>query len=97
MTTHTTNHNGRTSMILSVVSGTSAVILALAGPGYSAELPASLAGKASDALVTLATTGNPDPLRTEIGGTVISSTDLQKRATVDARLANRSRALRPCD
>jgi hypothetical protein len=30
-------------------------------------------GKASEALVTLATTGIPDPLQAELGGTVISS------------------------
>jgi hypothetical protein len=58
-----------------------AMVLVLAGPSYSAELPASLAGKASDALVTLATTGNPDPLHAELGGTVISSEDLQKKAS----------------
>ncbi len=50
-----------------------AFMLAFAVPGYAAELPASVAGKASDALVTLATTGNPEPLHAELGGTVISS------------------------
>ena len=38
-----------------------------------------MADTASDALVTLATTGNPDPLHKELGGTVISSAELQKR------------------
>jgi len=69
-----------------MVSGTFAVVLVLAGAGYSAELPASLTGKASDALVTLATTGNPDPLHAELGGTVISSEDLQKRANTSMKL-----------
>ncbi|MGB8221621.1 MAG: hypothetical protein WCF10_03495, partial [Polyangiales bacterium] len=32
---------------------------------------------ASDALVTLATTGNPDPLQAQLGGTVNSSEELQ--------------------
>jgi len=36
-------------------------------------------GKASEALVTLATTGNPDPLQAELGGTVMSSEELQKK------------------
>ncbi len=58
-----------------------AFMLAFAVPGYAAELPASVAGKASDALVTLATTGNPEPLHAELGGTVISSEDLQKKAS----------------
>lgn len=56
-------------------------MLVFALPGYAADLPASVAGKASDALVTLATTGNPDPLHAELGGTVISSEDLQKKAS----------------
>ena len=86
MTTPTTNHKGRKTPLISLASGTFAVVLALAEPGYSAELPASLAGKASDALVTLATTGNPDPLHTELGGTVISSEDLQKRANTSMKL-----------
>ncbi len=57
------------------------LLLALAAPGHATELPASVAGKASDALVTLATTGNPEPLHAELGGTVISSEDLQKKAS----------------
>jgi hypothetical protein len=57
-----------------------ALVLAFAIPGYAADLPASVAGRASDALVTLATTGNPDPLHAEIGGRVISSEALQKKA-----------------
>ena len=36
-------------------------------------------GTASDALGTLATTGNPDPLQAELGGTVMSSEDLQMK------------------
>lgn len=63
-----------------------ALVLAFAVPGYAAELPASVSGKASDALVTLATTGNPEPLHTELGGTVISSDDLQKKANALMKL-----------
>ncbi|UVT20266.1 MAG: hypothetical protein H8K03_21270 [Nitrospira sp.] len=63
-----------------------ALMLAFAAPGYAADLPASVTGKASDALVTLATTGNPEPLRTELGGTVISSDDLQKKANTLMKL-----------
>ena len=36
-------------------------------------------GTASDALGTLATTGNPDPLQAELVGTVMSSEDLQMK------------------
>jgi hypothetical protein len=63
-----------------------ALALAFASPGYAADLPASVSGKASDALVTLATTGNPEPLHTELGGTVISSEELQKKATASMKL-----------
>lgn len=63
-----------------------ALVLALAAPSYAADLPASVTGKASDALVTLATTGNPDPLHTELGGTVISSEELQKKANASMKL-----------
>ena len=63
-----------------------ALVLAFAVPGYSADLPASVTGKASDALVTLATTGNPEPLQTELGGTVISSEELLKKATASMKL-----------
>lgn len=63
-----------------------ALVLTFAGSGHAADLPASLSGKASDALVTLATTGNPDPLHTELGGTVISSEDLQKKANASMKL-----------
>ena len=59
---------------------TLASVLAFAVPGYAAGLPSSVSGSASDALITLATTGNPDPLHTELGGTVISSEKLQKKA-----------------
>ncbi len=37
-------------------------------------------GTASQALIVLATTGDPVPLRKEIGGQIISSAKLQKRA-----------------
>jgi hypothetical protein len=62
------------------------LMLAFAAQGYATELPASVTGKASDALVTLATTGNPEPLHAELGGTVISSEDLQKKATALMKL-----------
>ncbi len=58
---------------------TLALVLAFAVPGYAADLPSSVSGGASDALVTLATTGNPGPLHAELGGTVISSEALQKK------------------
>ncbi|MDR4485459.1 MAG: hypothetical protein R3B95_20060 [Nitrospirales bacterium] len=53
--------------------------LALVAPAFASELPSAVTGKASEALVTLATTGNPDPLQAELEGTVISSEDLQKQ------------------
>ncbi len=56
-----------------------ALALAFAVPICAAALPPSVTGGASDALVTLATTGNPDPLHAELGGTVISSDELQKK------------------
>ena len=65
---------------------TAAMVLAFSVPGYTADLPASLSGKASDGLVTLATTGNPEPLHTELGGTVISSEELQKKADAGLKL-----------
>lgn len=63
-----------------------ALVLAFAVPGNAADVPASIAGRASDALVTLATTGNPEPLHAEIGGTVISSKELQQKAGALMRL-----------
>lgn len=71
-----------------------ALVLAFAGPGYAVDLPASVAGKASDALVTLATTGNPEPLHAELGGTVVSSEDLQKKANALMKL-NQTEHLAP--
>jgi hypothetical protein len=63
-----------------------ALVLTFAGSGNAADLPASLSGKASDALITLATTGNPDPLHAELGGTIISSEDLQEKANASMKL-----------
>lgn len=57
-----------------------AMALAFGGQAYANELPSARMGKASEALVTLATTGNPDPLHAELGGTVMSSEELQKKA-----------------
>ena len=55
------------------------LVLAVAVPGSASAAPPPTSGPASDALVTLATTGNPDPLQSELGGKVISSDKLQKR------------------
>ena len=82
MTQTTTKNDSQTILNASMA----ALMLAFATPGYATDLPASVTGKASDALVTLATTGNPDPLHTELGGTVISSEELQKKATVSMKL-----------
>jgi len=86
MTNHTANPNARTTNCVLTAASTFALVLAMAGPSYPAQLPTPLSGKASDALVTLATTGNPDPLHAELGGTVISSEDLQKKANASMRL-----------
>jgi hypothetical protein len=74
------------SEALNLFIAATALMLAFTAPGYAADLPASVTGKASDALVTLATTGNPEPLHTELGGTVISSDDLQKKANALMKL-----------
>ncbi len=68
------------------LSMATALVLTFAVPGYAEDVPASVASKASDALVTLATTGNPEPLHAELGGTVISSEDLQKKANASMKL-----------
>jgi len=85
MQTTIVNHSQKNTKGLRA-SMTAALLLAFAVPAYAAELPASVAGKASDALVTLATTGNPEPLHAELGGTVISSEELQKKANAFMRL-----------
>ena len=69
----------KTTVSTTTATMTLALVLAFGVPGYAADLPASVSGGASDALVTLATTGNPDPLHAELGGTVISSEELQKK------------------
>lgn len=79
------NHSQKTGKGLNVSIPT-ALMLALTLPAYAADLPASVIGKASDALVTLATTGNPEPLHAELGGTVISSEELQKKANASMKL-----------
>ena len=79
------NHSGKYCQDVKASLAT-ALQLTFTGPVYAVELPATLSGKASDALVTLATTGNPDPLHAELGGTVISSEDLQKKANASLRL-----------
>jgi hypothetical protein len=57
-----------------------ALVLAIAVTGSAIAAPSPTSGAASDALVTLATTGNPDPLQSELGGKIISSEKLQARA-----------------
>ena len=57
-----------------------ALVLAVAMTGSAIAAPSPTSGAASDALVTLATTGNPDPLQSELGGKIISSAELQERA-----------------
>lgn len=56
-----------------------ALVLAFVVPGSAVNASPSISGVASDALVTLATTGNPDQLHSELGGKVISSEQLQKK------------------
>lgn len=82
--TQTTIHNGQQTILKGSLAA--ALMLAVTVPSYATDLPASIAGKASDALVTLATTGNPDPLHAELGGTVISSEDLQNKANAMMKL-----------
>ena len=64
---------------LSTVVLTACATLAFAVPSYAESQTPSMSERASDALVTLATTGNPGPLHAELGGTVISSEELQSR------------------
>ncbi|MGE0644404.1 MAG: hypothetical protein AB7P24_12090 [Nitrospira sp.] len=82
--TQTTIHDGQQTILKGSLAA--ALMLAVTVPSYATDLPASIAGKASDALVALATTGNPDPLHAELGGTVISSEDLQKKANAMMKL-----------
>ena len=63
---------------LTAVTLTACATLVLAVSACAANMPATMSGGASDALVTLATTGNPDPLHAELGGKVISSAELQE-------------------
>lgn len=60
---------------------TAALALALAPPASAQGLPVTASGTASEALVTLATTGNPDPLQAELGGDVVPSDELQESAS----------------
>ena len=57
-----------------------ALPLTAAASAFVNEWASAVMGTASDALGTLATTGNPDPLQVELGGTVMSSEDLQMKA-----------------
>ena len=63
---------------LTAVVLTACATLVLAVSACATSMPTSMSGGASDALVTLATTGNPDPLHAELGGSVISSAELQQ-------------------
>jgi tRNA-binding EMAP/Myf-like protein len=45
----------------------------------TADLPATVTGVASEGLILLATTGNPDPLQKEIGGQIVASSELEKK------------------
>ena len=63
---------------LTAVALTACATLVLAVSACATSMPTSMSGGASDALVTLATTGNPDPLHAELGGSVISSAELQQ-------------------
>jgi hypothetical protein len=45
------------------------------------DLSPSVSGPASKGLITIATTGNPEPLHAELGGTIISSKALQKKVS----------------
>jgi hypothetical protein len=56
-----------------------ALALGVTAPTYVNELPSPVMGTASEDPITLATTGNPDPLQAELGGKVISSEDLRKQ------------------
>ena len=62
---------------LNAVVLTACATMAFAVPSYAESQAPTMSEHASDALVTLATTGNPDSLQTELGGTVISSAELQ--------------------
>lgn len=86
MTTHIQNLTVRTTGAILTVSSTFTLVLAFAVPSGAADLPVTISGKASDALITLATTGNPDPLQAELGGTVISSDQLQQKASALMKL-----------
>jgi hypothetical protein len=62
--------------VMSVVMGVFCVALVTQA---AAPLPATVTGVASEGLVLLATTGNPDPLQKELGGNVVPSADLEKK------------------
>jgi hypothetical protein len=56
---------------------TAALALASASSAFAQGSQATASGTASAALVTLATTGNPEPLQAELGGNITSSEELQ--------------------
>ena len=63
---------------LTAVILTACASLVFAVPSYAESQSPSMSERASDALVILATTGTPDPLQAELGGTIFSSAELQK-------------------
>ena len=67
------------TILTSIGAITFSLVLAYAATSLATMAPISSSGEASGALVILATTGNPDPLQGELGGTVISSEELQKK------------------
>ena len=69
----------KSTLSIKTATTRSVLFLAVVVSGCAASVPSAMAQSASDALITLATTGNPDPLHAELGGTVISSEELQNR------------------
>ena len=53
--------------------------MAYATLAVAGNLPSTVTGTASEALITLATTGNPDALHKELGGQVVASSDLENK------------------
>ena len=60
--------------------GLAIILSACGGKSLGEMMPMASDSTASPGLITLATTGNPAPLHREIGGKIISSAGLQKKA-----------------
>lgn len=73
-------------MIITSTARQSALVISLGLAVISfqavAALPNTVTGTASQALITLATTGNPDPLQQELGGQVVPSSQLESKVGV---------------